>query len=65
MKILEYPFQTKYSKMIRFSKIFVSFNNLGLVLTGSGTPALVGVDTVGGSGDFGVPGVLGVGVLGG
>lgn len=28
-------------------------------------PALVGVDTVEGSGDLGVPGVLGVGVLGG
>lgn len=46
-------------------RIFVRISHLGLVLTGSGTAALVGVDTVGGSGDFGVPGVLGVGVLGG
>lgn len=38
--------------------------DLGLVLTGSVAPTLVGVATVGGRGDLGVPGVLGVGVEG-
>lgn len=62
--MLAYPFQTKCNWIITFNNIFVSISYLGLVLTGSGT-LLIGVDTVGGSGDFGVPGVLGVGVLGG
>lgn len=43
----------------------MSFTNLGLVLTGSGAPALVGVAAAEARGDLGVPGVLGVGVEGG
>lgn len=39
--------------------------NLGLVLMGSGALTFVGVAAAGGRGDFGVPGVLGVGVEGG
>lgn len=72
MHEIEFCFKRKESKVWSnafklkpFRKIFVSISHLGLVLTGSGTPALDGVDTVEGSGDFGVPGVLGVGVLGG
>lgn len=38
--------------------------DLGLCLTASGTPVLVGVPAVGARGDLGVPGVLGVGVVG-
>lgn len=43
----------------------ILMTNLGLVLMGSGALTFVGVAAAGGRGDFGVPGVLGVGVEGG